>query len=996
MMKTAAGRGLAIVVLCGAWAFQGVAAAADPVAEALAEMRDVKADMFSRHSSVLGKLPGPAELAAAQMRTRPIPSPRPGGPGTVSFTAEQKRAFAREYKGKPLSSFGKTGRCGPKAIPLGITGAQVTEFLNRKELFVAGVAPGTPAAGVLEPLDVIIGANGRLFTDPEDPRPAMGYALTESQSPQLGGKLTLQIVRDGVPTNVRMTLGDTQSYSATWSFDCGKSDRLRAAALRCVLDSDLTSRYTANWSWVPMFLMASGDDEALERARRVLYRGLKPASAYPAEVGGMNCWIGGYRLINLCEYYLLTGDSAVLPEIQYVARVLEKQQYPTGGWTHGGPGGYGQINCCGLGCFIGLILARECGVEVDAEELAIAIRYFGKWCGTNLPYGEGAPGGRSGRMDNGMNSMSAIAFHLLGEKAMAERWARSVCYMWMGRDKGHAEGIFSLAWGPLGAALAPKAEFHMFMNRMLWYYEMGRTPDDAYVYMRGSRQPYPGGTTSAVGLFFYLPEHRIRLLGAPRSVFGTRPPAPLAKAAALYRQKQWAALRGTLEAYLRQPNRPHEAYAKALLAAHKRMERHAAATLALIKGNIQRKKLATAGAQLDALKRLLGEERPVAAALRRSLGGRLADPPQPKRQYAAFNPKWTPAAAQLKRGGVRDGFAHSPDYIAGTNALAFEGLSPEQIARFLAHFNGGPYGGAARAMVAHGESIVPLLMKLMGDENPWLRGAAVGLLGDMHRHRGSGKEPRRPDARVTAAVARVGRLVDDPHAAVQAALGAFVQKVRLETPETRRIVVKMAGSDDAGVRYTAANMARLWLSDPETLIRIGTLVSEAPKGNTPRHWQFAHMAIARNKADPRCRKAIPVMAAYLRNTANTVPIRGFFSDSAQHVPLKVMAAQWDAEVQAMPNVVAGVCCAYVRTSTPPVKQYRGWHALRETAKGLLDGLTPAAAPALREAIAEQKKWLADVDDARLKLILQLGAADARRTVHERLAYLEALAAKLKK
>ena len=59
----------------------------------------------------------------------------------------------------------------------GITGAQVVEFLKRKELFVAGVQPGTPAAGVLKRMDVIIGANGRLFADPEDPRPEMGYAL---------------------------------------------------------------------------------------------------------------------------------------------------------------------------------------------------------------------------------------------------------------------------------------------------------------------------------------------------------------------------------------------------------------------------------------------------------------------------------------------------------------------------------------------------------------------------------------------------------------------------------------------------------------------------------------------------------------------------------------------------------------------------------------------------------------------------------------------------
>ena len=44
---------------------------------------------------------------------------------------------------------------------------------------------------------------------------------------------------------------------------------------------------------------------------------------------------------------------------------------------------------------------------------------------------------RTGRMDNGMNGMSAMVFHLLGEEEMAKRWARSVCYMWMGRERGH-------------------------------------------------------------------------------------------------------------------------------------------------------------------------------------------------------------------------------------------------------------------------------------------------------------------------------------------------------------------------------------------------------------------------------------------------------------------------------------------------------------------------------------------------------------------------------
>ncbi len=986
--------GIAMILVAAAVAPLG-AAETDRAAKALAEVRDVKADMFSRHSSVLGQLPSPAELAAAQMRTRPIPQPTVGGPGVVQFTAKQILQYAKAYKGKAISSFGKTGRGGPKTIPLGVTGAHVVEFLGRSELFVGGVESGSPADGVLKQLDVVIGANGRLFVDSEDPRYEMGGALVASQTPQMKGALTLQIVRDGAPMNVRLTLPETQAYSATWPFDCPKSSRLRAAALRCVLDSDMTGRYSDGWSWVSLFLLASGDDEALERARRLLYRSNK--DEYPATGGGVSNWGGSYRLISLCEYYLLTGDSAVLPELQHLARVIGEQQYPRGGWTHGAPGGYGQINCAGLPAFIGMILARECGAKVDEDELALAIRYFGKWCGTNLPYGEGAPGAHSGRMDNGMNSMSAVAFHLLGEKEMAVRWARSVCYMWMGRDKGHAEGIFSHAWGPIGASLAPKPEFHMFLNRMQWYYEMGRTTDDAYVYMRGSRQPYPGGTTSAMAWMFYLPERRLRVMGADKGVFSVRPPAALAKAALLYKQKKWDAMKREVVAVgngVRQA--AISTYGRRLLAARARMERNATATLALVERNLAAGEPAVALAQLDALKRSEGGDSPAAARLRASASAATANKSgKPvKREYGTFNPKWVAGLGLERRGGIRDGFAHSPDYIASTNALAFDGMSPVRIAPYLAHFNGGPYSGAVKAMVAHGKAAVPLMVRLLADENPWLRGAAVNVLGQLHRYTGDGKVTRTIDPALAATIARLGKLVADPHPAVQGALGSFVQNVRLETPETRRIVVKMAGSDDAGVRYTAVNMARTWLADPDTLIRVGMLVSASPKGNTPRHWQFGHMAIARCKADPRCRQAIPVMAAFIRNTANTVPVRGFFSDSAQRVPIQVMAAQWDLEVQRMDNVIPALCNTYVRTASP--RSYAGWRTLRAAAKELLEKLDPSVAPALRAAIAEERAFLATVGEDVLTLSSQLSLEKARETSNERIAYLETLATKLER
>ena len=493
----------------------------DLIEAALESVRDVKKDLFEGRSSVLGELPSPEECAQQQLRARPIPEFQAKPDPTVTFDTERVQRLADELE-KRWAGLPK-GRTGdPPVKPLGITGAYMAnDYFGRQDFLIVRVQPGTPAHERLKERDIILGANGRLITDPEDPRPEMGYALAASQSPEFGGILTLHVVRDGKPINVKLDLGNTTPYSDTWPYNCEKTKQIRAAALRVVMEKGPTpeklfNMHSGGGFWTPLFLMASGDDAAMERVEQYIRATTKPASEYPSKVQGGRSWLAGYELVNVAEYYLLTSDRTVLPRIQHLVRVLEKIQFPSGGWSHGGPPGYGEINNAGLACFIALILARECDVSINPEKFAKSIRYFGKYCGTNFGYGLGTTGGRSGRMDNGMHGMAAVAFHLLGEDEMAERWARPLCYMWMGRERGHAEGIFSPAWGNIGVDLAPRPEFHMFMKHMLWYLEICRTPEGGLVFMRGTRFPDPGGVTPAMGLFLYLPEHRLRILGAPR------------------------------------------------------------------------------------------------------------------------------------------------------------------------------------------------------------------------------------------------------------------------------------------------------------------------------------------------------------------------------------------------------------------------------------------------------------------------------------------------
>ncbi len=624
-MDMRANRWLLWSVLVSLLAFTAtVRAEDDPVAAALAKVRNTKADLFATDSSVLGTLPGPAEMAAAQPDLRTLLTSR--GPMTIEFTGEQRHAFKRDYTYYTFRGGSRLADC----FPIGITGIHVRDVARRTEMIVQAVETGSPADGKVKVDDVIIGANGRLFDNPVDPRPALGFALVSSQTKELGGRFVLQLVRHGEPMNVDIDLGDDETYSRNWIFDGAKTKRITDDAFQCVIrhlaNADrMQSRHGGGGFWTPVFLMASGDPQALEMVRRWAHRGSK--DKYPPVIGaGGSNWGLGYSLVNLCEYYLLTGDSSVLPNIQNKAEQLGHNQYLScGSWGHGAPGGYGPVNNAGLVAFMGLALARECGAKIPDHVMIRAIRFYGGFCGTNFPYGEGTPGGRSGRADNGMNSTAALAFNILGEPEMAHRWGRSVSYMWGGRERGHAEGIFSLGWGPLGAALGSTEEFNMFMNNMLWYYELMRTRDGGFHYTRyGSqigvgRLPYPVGTTTAFALTFYLPTKRLRILGRPRGVFAANPPEDLAQAQWLFRRKRWKEMATFCKRYLAGKNKPNAEFAKGLLAAYQRIQDQVAYTTEQICKNTASGDVPLAKRQFEALQRLLGGDRPEFAKLKEDM-----------------------------------------------------------------------------------------------------------------------------------------------------------------------------------------------------------------------------------------------------------------------------------------------------------------------------------------------------------------------------------------
>ncbi len=863
------------------------AAEADKVEEALSEVQHVKADLHSRDSSVLGVLPGPAETAAHQMRCRPLIVPKAGAERDLDFAAEIK---ARGGKVNPAALGQVPGRFGLRVLPLGVTGAYVTEHQNRREMMVVHVVPKSPADGALQVHDVILGANGRLFVDPEDPRPEMGEALCESQSSELGGILTLHVVRDKQPVNAKVDLGSKLGYSPTWPYDCEKSKKIRQAALEYVMADYPWDRRDF---WTPTFLMASGDDAALELARRHLCA--KIQDNIPPGRGGQ-AWRQSYRLINLCEYYLLTGDSFVLPSIRYNAECLAWAQYRSGSWSHGGggpnspgpgtcDGGYGEINCAGLGAFVGLCLARQCGVEPYDHTLPRSIRFFGEFCGANFPYGLGSPSPRGGRMDNGMNSMAAIGFHLLGEDAMADRWARTVCYMWMGRERGHAEAIFSGTWGPVGAALAPKEEFHAFMNHMRWAYEMGRARDGSISFMRGGRWVH-GNMTAAMGLFLYLPERRLQVLGGD-SVFARPVPAGLEKAAQLYRDKEWTELESFLTKYLKAPKEyPQEnvRYATDMLSAYERLEKHATATLGIVERNIADGRGQTAVVQLDLLAKMLGEERPAAAKLRKRIG----EDPGKDRAVQKREPlvviRDVIDELGLAGGGIDNGFAHSPAYIAQVNKQGFEGMQPREIAAFLAHPSGGVAEGATQALVEHGEAIVPLMMELVHDKHPGIGSGAMGVLSKMYQSDAEEYSETIPPE-YKKVVAMIEPLTRHESDRIRKSATRMLLNMKILNEDMKQVLCEIAKLEGSRIDHCV----RYGIKDPAFRTRLAMeLINTAnrAKSQVPTHYKPINWVVSAHI--DQCEPYLQTAVDTLRNPS-VLMLYGFFSQGPPNQSMRMLS-----------------------------------------------------------------------------------------------------------
>jgi len=491
---------------------------------------------------------------------------------------------------------------GPgKRINFGPTGAWGIVYENI--LVVQSIRPGSPADGVLLAGDLIVGAMGELFPPARDARKALGPAIGKAQTRGNGGKLALVVLRRGGAGIATVPLEVTGDFGPQWPYDCAKSEAILEKACRYVA---ARTRPPGFLSLNALLMLASGKPEHMDFARRGAYA-IKAPDITRERV---SAWGLAYNGVFLAEYYLATGDSTVLKDLDLIARHLALGQSTAGTWTHGttriGESGYGPVNSVGAVAFAALVLAEECGIGGLRPALAKSEKFFASYAGRGwIPYGDHIPAGRY-HSDNGKNSTAAVAFWILGgyDEVVTEL-AAPVCTAWAFREGGHTGPFFSHTWGPLGAVHASKADFRVFMDKQRWFYEMVRTDDGGFV-NHGQGYGPPSSTTGGMAMCFALPKRSLRILGGAKSVFAMTPPAELKAAAFLFRQKDWPPLRELLAG----PAGKRTAYGRRMTAMLTRHHRDVAATLAAIRDNLAAGRVYLAIRQHEALKVYLGTETP--------------------------------------------------------------------------------------------------------------------------------------------------------------------------------------------------------------------------------------------------------------------------------------------------------------------------------------------------------------------------------------------------
>jgi len=198
-----------------------------------------------------------------------------------------------------------------------------------RQILVTHVGAKSPADGVMQVNDVILGVGGAMFSD--DARRSIAVAIQEAEKESNKGVLKLSVWRDGKIQDVQLKLNVMGTYSATAPYNCPKSQKIFDEACKALEKEPLPE----NWCGAinGLALLATGNPDYLPRLQEFA-RKMGPATMKLGN-GGLGAWESGYRNLFLCEYYLRTGDKEVMHAIREITVSTAKGQGMYGTFGHG-------------------------------------------------------------------------------------------------------------------------------------------------------------------------------------------------------------------------------------------------------------------------------------------------------------------------------------------------------------------------------------------------------------------------------------------------------------------------------------------------------------------------------------------------------------------------------------------------------------------------------------------------------------------------------------
>ncbi len=351
-----------------------------------------------------------------------------------------------------------------------------------RQIIITAVDKGSPADGILEVNDVILGVFGKPFAD--DARRSFGNAIAAAE--EKTGALPLTIWREGKTSTVELKLQVLGAYSATAPYDCPKSKAIFEQGCRLIEErgfenADIPDHLNA------LALLASGD----KKHHSMLGKYAKKVAESVHNEDTWN-WYIAYGNLFLSEYALATGRKTAFSELKEVTMRGVKNQCMNGMWGHapafpnGHSEGYGGMNVIGLPMTISLVLAREAGIKDPAldkaiEKSAIFLRYYVDKGA--IPYGD-HPAWGGAHDDNGKSSCAAVLFDILRDREATAFNSKMATAAYDHREQGHCGNFWNMLWAIPGASRSGPHATGAYLKEQAWYYDLSRNWKGAFVYQQ--------------------------------------------------------------------------------------------------------------------------------------------------------------------------------------------------------------------------------------------------------------------------------------------------------------------------------------------------------------------------------------------------------------------------------------------------------------------------------------------------------------------------------